>query len=123
MALKTKSIREAAEPSDGKRICIMRKYNPNNPNFSKFDEHIKELSPSEELLKNSLKGLAWEEYVKRFTEEVLTTNASLIKQLATEAVKKDITLLCHESNPAYCHRRIIALACQMYNPNLQIIIK
>ena len=124
MALKTKSILAEASPGDGFRICIMRKYDPGkHKDYAKADVHWIELSPSEELLKDYHKGLPWEDYVSRFTQEVLGIQTERIKWVAHEALRKDITLLCYEETPENCHRRLVALACQMYQPSLELILE
>ncbi|HJX05753.1 MAG TPA: DUF488 domain-containing protein [Candidatus Nanoarchaeia archaeon] len=123
MTLKTKSMRAEPSEDDGFRVCIMRKYDPKKPGYYPIDKHWLELSPSEELLRDYHKGLPWEDYVSRFTQEVLTQQADRIKWLAQEALKNDITLLCYEKTPENCHRRLVALACKMYQPSLELILE
>jgi uncharacterized protein YeaO (DUF488 family) len=124
MALKTKSIFTKPSLDDGLRICIMRKYyRQKHPKYFGVDKHWIELSPSEELLKDYHKGLPWEDYVGRFTQEVLVPQADKIKELAHMATSKDITLLCYERTPENCHRRLVALACKMYQPSLELILE
>lgn len=124
MVLKTKSIRAREEQSDGLRICVMRHYNPErHPEYYSIDERWIELSPSSELLDEYHKGLPWEQYVMRFNTEVIIPQASKIEELARLAVEKDVTILCYEESPENCHRRLVALTCQMYQPKLELILE
>lgn len=124
MALKTKCIKEQIEPEDGIRICIMRKYDSNkHGDYQPVNAHWLELSPSEELLKDFHKGLPWKDYIDRFREEVISKQTEKIKNLAKMAMEKDVTILCYEKSPEHCHRRLVALACKMYEPNLEIILR
>lgn len=124
IVLRTKSIREKDSPMDGTRICVMRSYNPEkHPEYYPVHEHDIDLSPSPELLKDYKAGLSWEGYVERFTKETLVPQAEKIKGLAKRALTEDITLLCYEDSPDFCHRRLDAYACKMYEPDLELFIK
>ena len=124
MVLKTKSILAATSIDDGLRICVMREYNPGkHPEYMPIDEHWDALPPSKELLKDYHNNLPWEDYVKRFTSEVLLNQAEKVKELANKAMKDDITILCYEDKPDKCHRRLVALACQMYEPYLKLVLE
>jgi len=119
--LKTKSIRAEPSPDDGKRICIMRSYNPErHPEYYSIDEHWIELSPSPELLTDYHDGLSWGGYVSRFMKETLIPQAEKIKGLAKMALTENVTLLCYEDSPDNCHRRPTALTAQMYEPSLEL---
>ena len=109
---------------DGTRICIMRSYNPDkHPDYASVDEHLQDLSPSSSLLSDYRKGMGWDQYVRRFTAEVLVQHSDMVKDLAERARGEDLTLLCYEREPAYCHRRLVALACRMYEPDLELHIR
>lgn len=124
MALKTKSIRAKAEKEDGLRICIMGTYNPSqHKDYKKIDARWQSLSPSPQLLENFKDGLSWPAYVEIFTEEVLGPQSLMIQSLAQFALKQDVTILCYDDKPNKCHRRLIALACKMYEPDLEIILE
>ncbi|MBR9702634.1 DUF488 domain-containing protein [Candidatus Woesearchaeota archaeon] len=130
MVLKTKSIRAPITDDDGQRICVMRKYNPEkHPEYQSIDDHCAWLAPSNDLLEDYQKRIkeckdieyVWSEfYVARFTEEVLATHQGSLIPLAHQAKLENITLLCYEETPEYCHRRLLALACKMYQPELAI---
>ena len=122
--LKTKSIRADVSEDDGLRICIMRSYNPEkHPDYKPIDQHWIELSPPPELLEDYQKGLSWQDYLYRFTQEVLIYQTDRIRELAELATKKDITLLCYEETPDNCHRSIIAKLCKMHQPGLEVILE
>ncbi|MBT4376453.1 DUF488 domain-containing protein [archaeon] len=78
------------------------------------------LSPSTELLQDYHNGLSWDKYVETFTRETLSLQSGKIKGLAKKALTENVTLLCYEDGPENCHRRLVALACQMYEPGLQL---
>ena len=125
MALKTKSIRSEIAPDDGLRICIMREYNPEkHPEYKSIDEHCTNLAPSMSLLKDWQKRrIKWDEYVSRFTNYNLSRSPWDVRNIARRAMVQNVTLLCYEESPDYCHRRIVALACKMYRPNLKLILE
>jgi hypothetical protein len=50
----------------------------------------------------------------------LSLQSGKIKGLAKKALTENVTLLCYEDGPENCHRRLVALACQMYEPGLQL---
>ena len=123
MTLKTKSIRAPISPEDGLRICVMRSYDrAKHPEYQETDQHIVELSPSRDLLEALHAGLSWEDYVARFSREVLIPQQDRIRDLARQAIERNITLLCYEETPENCHRRLLALACQMYQPKLELVL-
>lgn len=68
------------------------------------------LAPSEELLRDWKEGrITWEEYERRFREEILSNPKAVeklkeIKRLLDEG--KDVRLMCYEKNPP-CHRFIL----------------
>ena len=124
MTLKTKCIGADIESEDGIRICIIRDYNlKKDKEYQLTNAHWIELAPSEELLKAFHKKMPWEDYVVRFTKEVISKQTDKIKNLAIMAMEKDVTILGYEEIPEHCHRRLVALACKMYQPDLEVILK
>jgi len=129
MVLKTKSIRAPIADDDGERICVMRKYNPDkHPEYESIDEHCAWLAPSNQLLEQYQKDQKqdrgihdiWEMYITQFTKEVLYPHAASLAGIAWRARKENLTFLCYEDTPDYCHRRLLALACKMYQPELAL---
>jgi uncharacterized protein YeaO (DUF488 family) len=115
--LYTKSIREKPSKEDGIRICIMR-----NPDSDAYDIWMPQLSPSKELRDEVKRGIGWEKFKEKFEKE-LNKDEKFLKFIANSAVKSDITLLCVEDNPSYCHRSLVAAAIKKINPKLKIEIK
>ena len=101
LMIKTKSIQEKTDLSDGKRLSVMR--------FPKgdYDEDYRELAPSINLLMDYKKNkIDWPEYEKRYSEE-MNSKKHLIKELADRAKKNTLTLLCFEKTDEKCHRRLL----------------
>jgi len=122
MTLFTKSIQEKKKKRDEIRICVMRR--PGKYNDKDFDIWMPVLAPSHKLLDDiHTKKITWEQYVKRFTKEVLIGQKCFLKILSEIALKHDITVLCWEKSPKKCHRRLVAEECKKINPELKVIIK
>lgn len=107
--VKTKSVYDPVEDSDGQRILISR-YRPRG--FSKerlsLTEHLKDVAPSVDLLRDwKTSNISWAEYESRYHQEMLEQRER-IKDLAKRANGKTITLLCFErgDNP-HCHRHLL----------------
>lgn len=120
MALYTKSIALPVEKSDGKRICIMRKPDAG----AKYDLWISELSPSPELREKTKQGIGWEKFKIEFEKELQGKEAQkALKKLIEMSENHDITIMCIEPDPNFCHRSLVAQVCQKLNPKLKVIIK
>lgn len=132
MSLRTKSIFAPVEKEDGYRISIMNRHTLDDGittddkiKDNLYDEHQILLSPSAKLLGDYYKrNLPWEEYEKRFLGEMNNEESvKIIKEISQKALKENITLLCKEDKPDFCHRRLIAELCKKYEPKLEIIVK
>ena len=44
-----------------------------------------------------------------------------VLSLAARSITEDITILCVEETPEFCHRRLLADECKKYEPNLQVV--
>lgn len=120
MVLYTKSIQGKKQKSDGIRICIMRRPGKNED----FDIWMPVLAPSHKLLDDyHAKKINWDEYIKRFTKEVLIDQRETLRLLTELALKLRLTILCWEDTPEKCHRRLIAEACKKINSELKVVIK
>ena len=107
--VKTKSLYDPVEESDGQRILITR-YRPRGLSKERLSltEHLKDVAPSVELLHDWKKGsISWSEYKKRYHRE-MSQQQDKINELAKKAGDKTITLLCFErgENP-HCHRYLL----------------
>jgi len=133
--LKTKSILELKNESDGLRISIMSRHhwsseiikytNINKINPQLYDLWWKELAPSENLVGDLYKRkLPWNQFEQRYLAEINKLPIlEKVKDLAHRSLTETITLLCLEKSPKYCHRRILAEECKKYEPLLILSIK
>ncbi len=131
MALRTKCILAPIEPEDGYRISVMNRHTLNDgvsPDLrittELYTEHVQKLAPSSKLVGDYYKrGLSWELYAERFRKEILDGKMDEIRSLTAKAQKGNITILCIEDTPEFCHRRLIAEICREIDPTLEIIVK
>lgn len=90
-------------------------------------EHIPEFGPSEELLKEYQTRLgkkkkddaAWDYYVEKFSNEVLSQTIFERFQKTTLGYEF-VCLLCSEQNSERCHRRLLAEYFKKHLPNMEI---
>ena len=108
-AIKTKSVYDPVEKSDGERILVTR-YWPRGLSKErlKISEWIRDLGPSVTLLRAWKAGkISWQEYENRYKEE-MTEKQEEIQELARQAAKGMITLLCFEKEQdPHCHRHLL----------------
>ena len=107
--VKTKSVYDPVEASDGDRILVTR-YWPRGTSKAqlKLTQWTKELAPSKELLADwKLNRIDWEEYIVRYHAE-MGPHSGLIGQLVQASKKRTITLLCFErEDDPHCHRHLL----------------
>lgn len=131
--LKTKSILAKKEESDGVRISVMSKHNwkgglipyteITNISVKMYDVWERKLSPPKKLVWEWYqKKLSWEQFEENYLK-YLKTVYDEIETISRRAMKENITLLCLEKTPEYCHRRLLAEECKKVFPELEIIIK
>jgi uncharacterized protein YeaO (DUF488 family) len=128
--LYTKSILKEKSKDDGIRISVMSRHTLNDGltpdnriTQDSFDEHLQTLGPPAKLIGDYYKrGLSWNDYKTRYTEHLRNPQvAETVRLLAERATKHDITLLCIEETPEYCHRSLLAQECKIYEPSLTIV--
>ncbi len=107
--IKTKSVYDPAEESDGDRILVTR-YWPRGLSKKRLllTEWLRNLAPSAELLKAWKSGnIGWKEYEERYRKEMIEGPREIVA-LAQKARETTITLLCfeRENNPC-CHRHLL----------------
>jgi uncharacterized protein YeaO (DUF488 family) len=101
-----KSVYAPPEPSDGKRILVMTLW-PRGVSKDKVDVWMKDLGTPRELIKEYKAGrMAWKEYAAEYRKS-LGGKDSLLRELAAEAKKGTITLLCTEKDSGRCHRSLL----------------
>jgi len=119
MALFTKSVQEPSRPTDGIRICIMRR--PGEE--VEWDIWMPHLAPSSGLLNDyHAEKVNWKQFEQRFESEVLIPNNEYLRILVEIAQNRTVTILCWESTPDMCHRRLVAQACKRIAPELEVTI-
>lgn len=107
--IKTKSIYKPKDDSDGTRILITRFY-PRGVRKDHFDEWVRELAPSVDLLKGYKEGIInQEQFTVQFFSQINSNVASLeaLQSISEMAKKSDITLLCYERDGEFCHRHLV----------------
>ncbi len=107
--VKTKSVYDSAEESDGERILVTR-YWPRGISKARLAaaEWIREVAPSKELLEDwKASRISWDEYAVRYHKEMLA-HGSAIAALKRKAGASTITLLCFErEGDPHCHRHLL----------------
>lgn len=107
--VKTKSVYDAAEQSDGQRILVTR-YWPRGIAKARLKaaEWIRELAPSKGLLEDwKASRISWDEYTVRYRKEMLAQEPA-VAALRQKARGETITLLCYErEGDPHCHRHLL----------------
>lgn len=109
LAVKTKSIFQPAELSDGYRVLITRFY-PRGVRRTQFDDWVSSLSPQKELLYQYKQGLIdWPRFKHSFIAQLKDDIESLdaIHALHDWGLEHNITLLCYERTGVACHRHLV----------------
>jgi uncharacterized protein YeaO (DUF488 family) len=109
MAVKTKSIFQPADTSDGYRVLITRFY-PRGVHRSHFDAWASSLSPNPDLLFGYKEGrISWGSFKDSFIAQLRNEVESLDAILALYDWNKnhDVTLLCYERSGQPCHRHLV----------------
>src|SRR5688572_17297323 len=125
MPVRTKSLHERSEKrADGLRVLIAR-FRPRGvaSTAETWDAWDKRLAPSQELFDayrgrrreggrvtaRGLEGISWEEYERRFREEMQGPEArQALAEWRGPAQAGTVTLLCHCEDAEHCHRSIVA---------------
>jgi uncharacterized protein YeaO (DUF488 family) len=103
---------DPAESGDGTRILICR-YRPRGlrKDAETWDEWVKELAPSRELLDEYHAGLSWDEYSRRYLDEMGETRPRFFLTALRQRVAggEAITLLCSSActDETRCHRTLL----------------
>ena len=109
LSVSTTSIYKPGLDGGGRRVLVTRYY-PRGVRRSHFDDWIRALAPSRELLRGYKEGsVAWDAFVGAYLAEVRGSDEaqSALKSLRREARNGGVTLLCFEPDGAPCHRHIL----------------
>ena len=90
-----------------------------------YSEWWPELGPSPCLIGDYRKrGLCWDGFEQRFRDrlKVAAVSQAALRSLIKLAREGNVTILCVETDPAHCHRRLIAEVCREIDPSLTISI-
>jgi uncharacterized protein YeaO (DUF488 family) len=132
MSLKTASIKKIRTATDQSyRISIISRHTLSDgvtpdPDISMdaYDDWWQVLSPPAKLIGAYYKrGLSWDDFAAEFQRYLCTPVAqTALQRLIYLAKIRDVTIMCVENNPQYCHRRLVAEACQQLDESLEVII-
>ena len=107
--VKTKSVYDAVEKSDGQRVLVTR-YWPRGTKREKLSivEWCRTVAPSRELLRDWRDAkISWSGYEERYLEEMRQQEEELAR-LAEMASTGVVTLLCFEpEEDPHCHRHLL----------------
>lgn len=116
MPLRTKALREPAEPADGERWFVARYWPRGQRKGSEpWARWERRLAPSAALLRD-LKGKGgvsaanWPEFALRYLTEMeaAPARAARAELAAALARGETITILCYCREPERCHRTLLA---------------
>ncbi len=128
--LRTRSIKAAKRDTDGLRISVMSRHTLSDgitpdPEITEhlYDIWWRRLAPPSRLVGEWYRGvLEWEQFEALYLEYLVTQSLSL-RVLAKIARETNVTVLCVEEDPSYCHRRLLAQRCGVLDPALAIAIE
>ena len=104
-----KSVYDKPEPSDGKRILVMKLW-PRGISKDKVDLWMKELGTDRELIRKWKDGkISWDRFAADYRKS-LRGKEDLLMNLAQESKAGTITLLCTDKDPSRCHRSLLKSA-------------
>ncbi len=128
--LYTNCILNPREEREGLRISVMSRHTLNDGQtndlrivpFVSYDFWLQRLAPSGKLVGDWYKNkLGWEDFEKSYLDYLRTDSvADLVHSLFERAFEENLSLLCIEKSPEFCHRRLLAEECQRYDSRLKI---
>ena len=106
--IRLKRIYDPPSEDDGYRVLSTR-YWPRGVPKSAVDDYTTKTAPSRALLREfKHEGLAWEDYVPLYLDEMQSEEAkSAIKRLAERAKSGSMTLMCICEDARRCHRSLL----------------
>lgn len=129
--LKTKCILAPIEDDDWLRISVMSRHTlndwktPDTRIEGQFETHMKEFWPAPKMVWAYYRWeLSREDFKSAYLDRLSTPELVwAIKFLSGHLVNWNITLLCIEKDPTFCHRKLLAEEFLKHNPWLQLDIK
>lgn len=129
--LRTKSIKAPIETHDGLRLSVMSRHTLSDgvtpdPEISSsvFDEWWVELAPPARLVGAHYRNeVSWDEFAVGYTDHLRSGAHENFLKLIKLALLRDVTVMCVEATPDFCHRRLLAEAATAYEPNIQTNIR
>ena len=109
LAVSTMSVYAPRRADGGRRILVTRYY-PRGVRRSHFDDWVRALAPSRELLRGYKEGsIAWRGFTGAFLAQMRgdAEARSALRDLRNEAMGGGVTLLCYEPDGDPCHRHIL----------------
>jgi uncharacterized protein YeaO (DUF488 family) len=104
--IKTKRIYEPADPSDGHRLLVMRRW-PRGIKKTAVDSWEPDLGPSLSLLTDYRRGkIDWPALARRYRQE-MANRPEVLAKAAALAKAGDVTLLCGCQDETRCHRTLL----------------
>jgi uncharacterized protein YeaO (DUF488 family) len=104
-----KSVYDKPEPSDGKRILVMKLW-PRGISKDKVDLWMKDLGTDRELIRKWKDGkISWDRFAAEYRKS-LRGKEDLLTNLAEESKAGTITLLCTDKDASRCHRSLLKSA-------------
>lgn len=89
-----------------------------------YDEWWPDLSAPPALLGDYYKrGLPWEDFESQYLEHLSDPKPKeQLHRLTALAVENNVTILCTEDTPEFCHRRLLISQCRLILPTLDVQI-
>ena len=124
----TKCILKLPSLEDGLRISVMSRHTLNDGvtpdnRIQQCDFHIPMFGPDSKLIGSYLRGdLNWDFFRREYLTR-LKSNSRAIRKLKIFillSLDYNITFLCVEDTPDFCHRRLLAEECQRIDGRVQI---
>ncbi len=134
--LKTKSFLEPIKSSDGVRISVVGKHEWDAGIMTytdltsiepwMYDEWMKIFAPPLKLVGDLYirKSCSHEEFRERYFGYLSLPKVDVeVRRLAKRSAVEDVSVLCLEPSPEYCHRRYLAERCGEYEGGLVLDIR
>jgi uncharacterized protein YeaO (DUF488 family) len=99
----------SARQPGGLRALVSRHW-PRGVRKDRVDLWLKDAAPSRDLLNAYHDGLPWDQFERRYRDEILQERPDVLKQLRDLAREHGtVTLICYERMPPHdhCHRQIL----------------